>query len=110
MLPGAPREGDFVDVAFVAEVPASGALFVTAGNREVMLARHQGEIVAYSGNCTHNFARLAEGWVADGVVTCPRHGGKFEVATGRALSSICRNLPSLPVRVQGRRVQVNPKG
>ena len=110
MLRGGTDDGDFVDVAFVAEVPASGALFVTAGGREVMLARQGDQIVAFSGNCTHNFARLAGGWVVDGVVTCPSHGARFEVGTGKSLSSICQNLPSMPVRVLGRRVQVNPKG
>lgn len=103
-----PRSGsdDFVDVGFVHQVPARGPFFATAGGREVMIARNGGQLVAFAANCTHNFARLREGTVENEIVICPLHGARFDCTTGVSLSSLCRSLPRLEVRIVGRRVQV----
>ena len=59
--------------------------------------------------CSHAQASLSEGEFADGTVTCPRHGGKFDLATGRA-----RGLPAtapvraFPVKVEDGGVFVDP--
>lgn len=106
MLPRLPTEAEFVDVGFVAEVPAQGARFVQVGGREVMLVRRGGDIAAFSGSCTHNLARLSEGVIDRGQIVCPRHGARFTLATGKSQSSLCRDLPSYAVRIVGRRVQV----
>lgn len=103
-------EDDFADIGSVAQVPRNGPWFVTAGGREVILARSGDEIVAYSGNCTHNFARLSEGTVEGNMVICPRHGARFDCVTGKSLSSICSNLPKMTVKIVGRRVKVRKSG
>ncbi len=99
-------EDDFVDVGTVMQVPRIAPLFVTAGNREVILCRQNDEIVAFSGNCTHNFARLSEGHVEGTVVICPKHGARFDCATGKSMSSMCSDLPKVEVKIQGRRILV----
>lgn len=97
---------DFVDVGSTMQVPRSGPWFVTAGGREVILCRRGDDIVAFSGNCTHNFARLSEGAVEGNLVICPKHGARFDCSTGKAMSSMCSDLPKIEVRIQGRRVLV----
>lgn len=97
---------DWADVGFVAQVPLRGPLFVAAGGREVMLARDGDRIVAFSGNCTHGFTRLSGGQVDGDTIICPAHGARFDCTTGKSLSSMCRDLPKVEVRVLGRRVQV----
>lgn len=97
---------DFVDVGTVMQVPRSAPLFVTAGGREVILCRHGDDIVAFSGNCTHNFARLSEGAIEGTVVICPRHGARFDCSTGKSLSAICSDLPRVDLRIEGRRILV----
>ena len=99
-------EDEWADAAFVAQVPRTGPLFVTAGGREVILARRGDDIVAWSGNCTHNFARLSQGIVEGNIVICALHGARFDCTTGKSLTSMCRNLPQIPVKVFGRRVLV----
>lgn len=108
MIPRTGSDDDYVDVGFVHQVPARGPFFATAGGREVILARQGDRIVAFSGNCTHNFARLRDGGVEGEIVICPLHGARFDVTTGVSLSALCRPLPRLEVRIVGRRVQVKP--
>lgn len=43
-----------------------------------------GEVCATADICSHEYARLSEGWLQGCVVECPLHGGRFDVRTGRA--------------------------
>lgn len=43
-----------------------------------------GELFAVTRRCRHLFADLAEGTIdADGCLTCPWHGAKYDVGSGR---------------------------
>ncbi|MDA8393262.1 MAG: Rieske 2Fe-2S domain-containing protein [Actinomycetota bacterium] len=47
---------------------------------------NSGGMLSCSGDrCPHAGATLSEGEMADGVVTCPRHGSQFDVSTGERL-------------------------
>jgi nitrite reductase/ring-hydroxylating ferredoxin subunit len=48
-----------------------------------------GNFYATDDTCTHGLASLAEGYIEDGVVECPWHGGTFEIATGKPASFPC---------------------
>jgi len=39
--------------------------------------------------CTHGFASLSEGTLAGHIVTCPWHGGAFDVRTGQPAGPPC---------------------
>lgn len=41
---------------------------------------------ALDDTCTHARASLSEGWVAEGQVECPLHGGAFCLRTGAAVA------------------------
>lgn len=46
------------------QVPKTGVFFTSIGSQEVMLSRDaRGEIVAFSGFCTHSFGKLDGGKV-----------------------------------------------
>lgn len=107
MIPkGIGNEGEFKDAGFADQVPRSGPKFVSVGGREVILSRQGDRIVAFSGNCTHNFARLSEGIVEGSTIICPLHGARFDATTGKSQSTMCRDLPALPVKIEGRRILV----
>lgn len=62
---------------------------------------------ATAGRCTHEQAHLADGLVLDEVIECPLHNGRFQIATGRALSPpACVNLDIYPVRVEGGQILI----
>lgn len=56
---------------------------------------------ATAGMCTHEEQPLDDGLVTDMVIECPLHGGRFDIATGKALSApVCVDLVTYPVRIE----------
>ncbi len=57
---------------------------------------------ATDGLCTHQSIHLADGLVMGTVIECPKHNGRFDYKTGRALGApVCVDLKTYPVRVEG---------
>ncbi len=65
------------------------------------------EVHALEDVCPHAYALLSQGFQEDGVIECPLHAARFDIATGKCLAEVGeRDLHRFPVRVQGGRVQV----
>ena len=90
-------DDEFADVGSVQQMPNRGVRFVEVGEREVLIYREDAVIVAMGGNCTHAFASLRDATIEAGVITCKRHGAKFDLKTGKSLSSMCPSLPRFEV-------------
>lgn len=103
-------EDGFHDVASIHQVPNRRPFFVEAGGQDVLLYRTDERIVAMSGMCTHAFSSLREARVEGDQIVCARHGARFDLATGRSLSTMCRDLPRYEVRREGVRVLVRRAG
>ncbi len=51
--------------------------------------------------CPHAYALLSQGFQEDGVIECPLHAARFDIASGKCLTEIGqRDLLCFPVRVQ----------
>lgn len=48
-----------------------------------------GEFHVTDDTCTHGFASLSEGTLDGHIVTCPWHGGEFDVRSGKPVSPPC---------------------
>ncbi|MCC0021026.1 MAG: Rieske 2Fe-2S domain-containing protein [Nitratireductor sp.] len=60
------------------------------------------EYFATDGLCTHEQVHLEEGLVMDDVIECPKHNGRFNYKTGKALGApVCVNLQTYPVKIEG---------
>jgi 3-phenylpropionate/trans-cinnamate dioxygenase ferredoxin component len=77
---------DFVKVAKVPDLPDPGKLLVEVDDRLVALFKVDGEFFALDDVCTHDGGPLAEGKLDDHTIACPRHGAKFDIRTGAALT------------------------
>jgi len=65
---------------------ADGAMSeVTANGHEILLARVGDRIYAADSRCPHMGGRLAQGRLEGTVVTCPRHGSRFDLADGNVV-------------------------
>ena len=78
---------EFIAVARVDEVPLNGSKLVEVDDVGVALFNLDGEIYAIADVCTHDGGPLVEGTIVNGCeVRCPRHGARFDIRTGAALS------------------------
>jgi 3-phenylpropionate/trans-cinnamate dioxygenase ferredoxin component len=61
-----------------------------------------GKFFATAGNCTHEKTLLCDGLVMENVIECPKHNGRFDYHTGKALGApVIVDLPTFPVKVEG---------
>lgn len=74
-----------VTVCEVDDVPEGGCLPVADGR--VLLARVDGRLVAWRNRCLHRGTPLDGGLVRDGVITCPMHFWRYDLVSGRNLTS-----------------------
>jgi len=101
---------DFVDVARVSDIPDPGSHLVEVDDRLIVVFHVAGEFFALDDVCTHDGGPLGEGPVEDHTVTCPRHGAKFDIRDGRALTfPATRATVAHEVRVEGEKVLVRLK-
>lgn len=52
----------------------------------VVVVNLDGEYLCVEDVCTHDGAPLGDGQLEGGQLVCPRHGARFDVRTGEALS------------------------
>ena len=84
-----------VRVGKVEDLPEGFQSAVEVDGFSVLVVNYEGTYYALRNNCTHKDYPLLGGEVADGRITCEKHGGKFELATGKA-----KTLPAVkPVRI-----------
>jgi nitrite reductase/ring-hydroxylating ferredoxin subunit len=76
----------FVKVGRIEDFPEGKLTKVRVRGEEVVLAKVDGRIHAIADSCTHRGAPLHEGQLEGTIVTCPWHGGQFDVTTGRVIS------------------------
>jgi 3-phenylpropionate/trans-cinnamate dioxygenase ferredoxin component len=77
---------EFKSVAKVSDLSDPGKLLVEVEERLVALLKVGGRFYAIDDVCTHDGGPLAEGRLEDHTIACPRHGAKFDIRTGQALT------------------------
>ena len=60
--------------------------FETQG-KEILVANVNGNFFAIDNLCTHERGDLSQGTLENNVVTCQKHKSKFDVTTGKVVSS-----------------------
>jgi metal-sulfur cluster biosynthetic enzyme/nitrite reductase/ring-hydroxylating ferredoxin subunit len=93
---------DFVRVADVTEIPDPGKTLVEVAGEMVALFHVEGRYYALDDVCTHDGGPLADGELRDHKIACPRHGAKFDIRTGAALTMpAVRATRAHDVKVEG---------
>lgn len=72
-----------IDVASADDLTDGEMRAVTAGDRELVLARVGDDFYAADARCPHMGGRLVEGQLVRTVIVCPRHGSRFDLTDGR---------------------------
>lgn len=98
----------FVKAAKIGEIEPGKAKRVEIEGERIALFNVDGKYYGISDICTHEEASLSEGALQGEVISCPRHGARFNVRTGQVLS-----LPAIlpvatyPVKVEGADILVS---
>ena len=75
-------------------------MVVEVGERAIAVFNCEDGLFALDNRCSHRGGPISEGWVSHGVVTCPWHWWRYELATGRRLGSERISLDTYPVSVR----------
>lgn len=98
---------DWIDVAPQGELPPGEWVTVDVEGTEVAVFNVDGRYFAIENVCTHDGGELTGGDVEGDVIVCPRHGARFSITTGEALSPPAyEDVPTFPVRIRDGVVQV----
>lgn len=99
---------EFVVVAKTGEIEEGQVKIVRVGDAPVGLTLVGGEYFAFANACTHDDGPVAEGDLDEHTIECPRHGARFDIRTGRALSlPAVTPLPVYAVEVDGDMIKVS---
>ena len=77
------------------------AVRVTEGEHDIAIFRIGDSWRAIGNECPHQGASLCDGWVDDGVVSCPLHAWQFDTRSGECLSVAEMKVPVYTIEVQG---------
>ena len=98
----------FVRAASVDDIPEGRAIVVDIDGDSLALARVGGDVYCIDNVCTHDGGPLGEGELEGTALECPRHGARFDVCTGRALSfPAVVPVNSYDVKIDGQDVLVD---
>jgi 3-phenylpropionate/trans-cinnamate dioxygenase ferredoxin subunit len=97
----------FVTVANTAEIgPGEREIFDVEGYY-IAIFNVDGTYYAIEDVCTHDDGPLVEGDLDGFEIECPRHGARFDVRTGKALSMpAVIDVKRFNVRVEGDEIQL----
>jgi 3-phenylpropionate/trans-cinnamate dioxygenase ferredoxin component len=76
----------WIDAGPVAALGDGETRSLPVGRRMVALARSGEEYFAFEDICTHDGAELTGGAIEGAEIICPRHGARFCLRTGEALT------------------------
>ncbi len=91
----------FVKVARADDIQPGAKMIVEVDGIELVIVNLNGEFYAVEDVCTHDGGPLGEGRLSGHALICPRHGARFDVRTGAALSMPAVDpAPAYAVRVE----------
>ena len=98
---------EFVKIGKTDEVAPGQAKAYDVDGRRIALCNVDGAYYAIDDVCTHDGGSLDQGQLEGDQIECPRHGARFDVKTGRAVTlPAVVPVQSYPVRVAGDEIEV----
>ncbi|MBX9937806.1 MAG: non-heme iron oxygenase ferredoxin subunit [Candidatus Obscuribacterales bacterium] len=75
-----------VENVSLSEIKPGGVKVCKLGDLDLAICNVDGKLYAVQDLCTHDDGPLGEGELDGCQIECPRHGARFDVTTGKALS------------------------
>jgi 3-phenylpropionate/trans-cinnamate dioxygenase ferredoxin subunit len=101
-------------ITTIDEIPNGEMKSYKINDKEILIVNVAGEFCAIDNRCSHMGGDLSRGTLEGDIVTCPRHGSRFNVKTGEAvigpkilvLRFNTKNLSSYPIRIEGKNLLI----
>jgi len=105
----------FIKIADASELPVGKMKKVVVTDKEILLVNFEGTYYAISDKCPHMGASLSEGTLDGNIITCARHGSKYDVRTGKALGQAkilflkfaVKDDRSYPIKQEGNDIMID---
>ncbi len=94
---------EFVRMCSVENLQDGGMLKVEVLGCDYLVIKRGEDIYVVDADCTHEWGDLSQGSLEGGVVTCPLHGGQFNIKSGEVL----RDPPNFPLQTYSVKVESN---
>ncbi len=102
-----PEQCDFIPVLPKDQIKSGEKVFIQIGELQMVIFNIAGQFYAIDDRCSHDEGPLGEGELEGYDVICPRHGARFDVRSGKALSlPAVVDISAYPVRIQGEMLEV----
>lgn len=74
-----------IEILNVNEIPSGTMKMVKIESQEILIANINGDYYAIENRCSHKNGDLSKGSLDNNIVTCPVHGSRVDVRTGKAI-------------------------
>jgi 3-phenylpropionate/trans-cinnamate dioxygenase ferredoxin subunit len=102
-----PSECEFYEIAAVEDLPKGERIFVEIGDNFLVVFNIANNYFAIEDLCSHDDGPLGDGDLDGHEIACPRHGARFDVRSGRALTfPAVEDIPAYPLRIIDDKIQV----
>jgi 3-phenylpropionate/trans-cinnamate dioxygenase ferredoxin subunit len=102
-----PSECEFYDIAVLDDLPDGERIFVEIGENYLVVFNIAGQVYAIEDLCSHDDGPLGDGDVDGYQVVCPRHGARFDLRSGEALTfPAVEDIPAYPVQIVDGQIQI----
>jgi 3-phenylpropionate/trans-cinnamate dioxygenase ferredoxin subunit len=102
-----PSNCEFYEIAKLDDLPNGERLFVEIGDNYLVLFNIGGQLFAIEDLCSHDDGPLGDGDVEGFEIACPRHGARFDLQTGKALTlPAVEDIPAYPIKIIDQKIHV----
>jgi nitrite reductase/ring-hydroxylating ferredoxin subunit len=98
---------NWINVAQLADFETADRRVVNAGDRPVLLLRHDGGFYAVDNRCPHMGFPLDKGSVKDCILTCHWHHARFDLHSGGTFDQFADNVRAYPVELRGENIWID---
>lgn len=97
----------FYTVGKAKDIEPGQVTYVEIDDYRLAICNLNGKIYAFENTCTHDGGPLNQGHLEGDVIECPRHGGRFNVQTGKAVRMpAVAPIETYPVRIENGVIEV----
>ncbi|RTZ95750.1 MAG: non-heme iron oxygenase ferredoxin subunit [Deltaproteobacteria bacterium] len=99
---------DYLKLATIDELTKRKVKSLSILGRKIgIFKRDNDRFFAVETGCKHQGADLTTGKIENNVATCPRHGWKYDLLTGRCLNHASPRLRKFDVKIIGKEIHVS---